>query len=174
MKRLISMAAVCSLILAVSCSESSKVIEKEFTYNAPKEAIAGQAVKFEDLSLGVASREWTFEDAEPATSKAAVVDVTFKNGGEKAVKLVVNFSDGRRGIKVLPRILQRITKYYNLMLLSSDIDSIDLYMSCDPFFGRYPNSGALKVYAIDPSDLKEHLRDASGMKCDGATVEICK
>ena len=87
---------------------------------------------------------------------------------------VVNFSDGRRGIKVLPRILQRITKYYNLMLLSSDIDSIDLYMSCDPFFGRYPNSGALKVYAIDPSDLKEHLRDASGMKCDGATVEIFK
>ena len=86
----------------------------------------------------------------------------------------MNFSDGRRGIKVLPRILQRITKYYNLMLLSSDIDSIDLYMSCDPFFGRYPNSGALKVYAIDPSDLKEHLRDASGMKCDGATVEICK
>lgn len=94
MKRFISMAAVCSLILAVSCSKSSKEIEKEFTYNAPKEAIAGQAVKFEDLSLGVASREWTFEDAEPATSKAAVVDVTFKDGGEKAVKLVVNFSDG--------------------------------------------------------------------------------
>lgn len=85
---------------------------------------------------------------------------------------VVNFCDGKRGIKVLPRILQRITKYYNLMLLSSDIDSIDLYMSCDPFFERYPNSGALKVYAIDPSDLKEHLRNASRMKCDGVSVEF--
>lgn len=90
------MAAMCSLILAVSCSKSSTKIETEFTYNVPSEAIAGQPVKFEDLSLGVSSREWTFEDAEPATSKAAVVDVTFNEGGEKAVKLVVNFQDGTK------------------------------------------------------------------------------
>ena len=87
---------MCSLILAVSCSKSSTKIETEFTYNVPSEAIAGQPVKFEDLSLGVSSREWTFEDAEPATSKAAVVDVTFNEGGEKAVKLVVNFQDGTK------------------------------------------------------------------------------
>lgn len=94
MKKIFSMAALCSLILAVSCSKSSTKVETEFTYNVPTEAIAGQPVKFEDLSLGVSSREWTFEDAEPATSKAAVVEVAFKQGGEKAVKLVVNFSDG--------------------------------------------------------------------------------
>lgn len=96
MKKIFSMAALCSLILAVSCSKSSTKVETEFAYNVPSEAIAGQPVKFEDLSLGVSSREWTFEDAEPATSKAAVVDVTFNEGGEKAVKLVVNFQDGTK------------------------------------------------------------------------------
>lgn len=96
MKKFFSMAALCSLILAVSCSKSSTKVETEFAYNVPSEAIAGQSVKFEDLSLGVSSREWTFEDAEPATSKAAVVDVTFNEGGEKAVKLVVNFQDGTK------------------------------------------------------------------------------
>lgn len=96
MKKIFSMAALCSLILAVSCSKSSTKVETEFTYNVPSEAIAGQPVKFEDLSLGVSSREWTFEDAEPAASKAAVVDVTFNEGGEKAVKLVVNFQDGTK------------------------------------------------------------------------------
>ena len=94
MKKIFSLAALCSLILAVSCSKSSTNVETEFIYNVPSEAIAGQPVKFEDLSLGVSSREWTFEDAEPATSKEAVVEVAFKQGGEKAVKLVVNFSDG--------------------------------------------------------------------------------
>ena len=96
MKKIFSMAALCSLILAVSCSKSSTKVETEFSYNVPPEAIAGQPVKFEDLSLGVSSREWTFEDAEPAASKAAVVDVTFNEGGEKAVKLVVNFLDGTK------------------------------------------------------------------------------
>lgn len=96
MKKIFSMAALCSLILAVSCSKSSTKVETEFSYNVPSEAIAGQPVKFEDLSLGVSSREWTFEDAEPAASKAAVVDVTFNEGGEKAVKLVVNFLDGTK------------------------------------------------------------------------------
>lgn len=96
MKKIFSMAALCSLILAVSCSKSSTKVETEFSYNVPSEAIVGQPVKFEDLSLGVSSREWTFEDAEPAASKAAVVDVTFNEGGEKAVKLVVNFLDGTK------------------------------------------------------------------------------
>ena len=51
-------------------------------------------MKFEDLSIGVSSRSWTFEDGEPATSAAAVVNVAFRESGEKAVKLTVNFSDG--------------------------------------------------------------------------------
>ena len=94
MKRIFSIAAVCGLILTVSCTKNGTATDKEFSYNVPSSAIAGQSVKFEDLSIGVSSREWTFEDGEPATSTAAVVNVTFKDGGDKAVKLTVNFSDG--------------------------------------------------------------------------------
>ena len=94
MKRILTMAALCSLVLAVSCNKSGTETEKDFSYNAPEEALVGQSVKFEDLSIGVASREWTFEDATPATSTAAVVDVVFNKGGDKAVKLVVKFNDG--------------------------------------------------------------------------------
>ena len=94
MKRIFSIAAVCGLILTVSCNKEGGNIDKEFSYNVPSSAIAGESVKFEDLSLGVSSRTWTFEDGEPATSTAAVVNVTFKDGGDKAVKLTVNFSDG--------------------------------------------------------------------------------
>ena len=92
MKKIFSLAVLCSLFLAVSCNKSEG--EKDFSYNAPSEAILGQSVKFEDLSIGVTSREWTFEDATPASSTEAVVNVTFNKSGNKAVKLVVKFSDG--------------------------------------------------------------------------------
>lgn len=94
MKRIFSIAAVCGLILAVSCNKNDTATDKDFSYNVPSTALAGQSVKFEDLSIGVSSREWTFEDGEPATSTAAAVNVTFKEGGDKAVKLTVNFNDG--------------------------------------------------------------------------------
>lgn len=94
MKRIFSIAAICGLILTVSCKKDGTAVEKDFKCNVPSTAVAGQTVKFEDLSLGVSSREWTFQDAEPATSTAASVEVKFKEIGDKAVKLKVNFSDG--------------------------------------------------------------------------------
>lgn len=94
MKRILSIAAICSLILTVSCNKNETKIETDFSYNAPTEALIGESVKFEDLSIGVSSHEWTFEGAEPATSTAPVVNVTFNESGQKAVKLVVNFADG--------------------------------------------------------------------------------
>ncbi len=73
---------------------------------------------------------------------------------------VVKFTDGRKGIKVLPRILQRIDAYYRAIIKAKGVASIDFYMSKDPFFNSYPNSGAFKVYAIKPEELAEHLADA--------------
>ena len=94
MKRFFTAAALGCLFLAFSCNKQTEETIKEFTYKAPNEAISGQSVKFEDLSLGVSSREWTFEDGEPSTSTSAIVDVVFTGSGEKSVKLVVKFKDG--------------------------------------------------------------------------------
>jgi hypothetical protein len=89
-------AAVCSMFAAVSCSEKEKAIDKDFAYSIPTEAIVGETVTVEDLSINVDSRTWTFEDATPATSSEAIVDVVFSKAGSKAVTLTVNYADGTK------------------------------------------------------------------------------
>lgn len=97
MKKILSMAALCSLILTVSCNkEEQKSVDKDFQYVIPAEAIVGETVTFEDQSINVQSREWTFEDGTPATSTKAIEEVVFNKAGEKTVSLTVNYSDGTK------------------------------------------------------------------------------
>lgn len=55
----------------------------------------GSPLKFTDLSLGVKSRTWTFEDGAPATSSAPVVEVSFISTGRKKVTLDLVYDNGR-------------------------------------------------------------------------------
>lgn len=82
----------------------------------------------------------------------------------------VAFSDGTAGVKVLPRIVQRITTYYNWVTGVDIVQSVKLYLSNNPYFNRYPNSGAFKVYSIDEATLKRELEGADIVECDGYTV----
>lgn len=75
------------------------------------------------------------------------------------VVAVVKFHDGRTGIKVLPRIRQRIITYRNLILTSKEIKDVELYMSNDPYFNAYPVSSALKVHIAEPTEFESHLLD---------------
>ena len=71
----------------------------------------------------------------------------------------VRFKDGREGIKVLPRILQRLKSYRRGLQLSGEVASIDFYLTSDPYFSRFLKSSALNV--IFPSDggvFTAHLR----------------
>lgn len=77
---------------------------------------------------------------------------------------VVSFDDGRTGIKVLPRIRQRIENYRDRVSSAPDINSISLFFSKNPFFNKYPNSSALKVHYIDKSELDAQLVDAEELK----------
>lgn len=76
------------------------------------------------------------------------------------VVAVVTMKDGKTGIKVIPRIVQRITVYRRGMLHSPGVMSAEFYLSNDPFFNRYPNSAALNVYFIDPAILQQFLGSA--------------
>lgn len=97
MKRtLLLTAAVCCMFAAVSCTEKEKAIDKDFAYSIPAETIVGETVTVEDLSINVSSRTWTFEDATPATSSEAIVEVVFSKAGSKAVTLTVNYADGTK------------------------------------------------------------------------------
>lgn len=86
------------------------------------------------------------------------------------VVAVVAFHDGRVGIKVLPRVLPSILKYYNGVQKSKEVLAVQLYMSNNAFFNKYPNSSSLKVYYLEPSDIKENLEDAEVLECDGETI----
>ena len=87
----------------------------------------------------------------------------------RMVALMV-FKDGRTGIKVLPRIASKIVNYYNVVGRESTIERIELYMTNDTYFNRYPNSSALRVHAIDRAEAEKHLEGAERWVCDGAKL----
>lgn len=86
------------------------------------------------------------------------------------VVAIVSFKNGKTGIKVLPRIVQRILHYYRHVSCNRTVDSIRLVMTNDRFFNPYPNSTSLYVHYIDRQILEPHLRDAIQLECDGKTV----
>lgn len=83
---------------------------------------------------------------------------------------VVTLKDGRAGIKVLPRILPRITGYYNQMKANTKVEDVKLFMSNNPFFNRYPNSAALNVYFLDQPEIEKELSGAEKLECDGKNI----
>ena len=87
------------------------------------------------------------------------------------VVAVVRFHDGRTGIKVLPRVLRSILHYYNNVVANREIAAVQLYMSNDVFFNRYPNSSALRVHFLDADTISQHLEGAEKMGCDGRTIK---
>jgi predicted SprT family Zn-dependent metalloprotease len=84
---------------------------------------------------------------------------------------VVSFRDGRTGIKVLPRVVRSILYYYNNVLANREIASVQLYMSNNIFFNRYPNSSALKVHFLEADEIGRQLEGAEKMACDGKTIK---
>lgn len=84
---------------------------------------------------------------------------------------VVRFHDGRTGIKVLPRVVRSILYYYNNVLPNKDIASIQLFMSDNVFFNRYPNSSALKVHFLEADEIDKQQEGAEKMACDGQTIK---
>lgn len=83
------------------------------------------------------------------------------------VVAVVTFIDGRTGIKVLPRIKQRIVSYYRKVLAGGKVTSVDLFITEEPFFNKFPTSSALNVCLCEASEYSPHLSGARRMECDG-------
>ena len=82
----------------------------------------------------------------------------------------VVFKDGRTGIMVLPRIAEKVVNYYNVVGRESTIEGIELYVTDDVFFNRYPNSSALRVHYIDRAEAERHLAGAERWVCDGTRI----
>ena len=84
---------------------------------------------------------------------------------------VVSFRDGRKGIKVLPRIEQRVLEWNRRVLTSSTVTSTKYYLALHELFQRYPNSTAMKVGIVDEAELNEALKDAIELEIVGNRLQ---
>lgn len=80
------------------------------------------------------------------------------------VVALVYFADGRKGVKVLPRIRQRIVTYRTAMLRDKRFSRIDLFVSNDPYFNRFPNSSAFNVVLANEEEFMPHIQQAQPLK----------
>lgn len=73
---------------------------------------------------------------------------------------LVHFADGKKGLKVLPRIRQRIVAYQTTMLRDKRISEIELFISNDTYFNRFPNSSAFNVVLANEDEFMPHILKA--------------
>ena len=99
------------------------------------------------------------------------ITVSFKGSAEQREQLIdkkqryhvvalMKLQNGKTGIKVLPRVLPSILKFYNAATASKEVLSVKLYMSNDIFFNRFPSSAVLKVHFVDEAEVLSHLEGA--------------
>lgn len=76
----------------------------------------------------------------------------------------VRLKDGREGVKVLPRIEARWKAYRRTLLRSGEVESVELYLTDDPWFSRFPKSSAFNVFFPSDPDFASHFRDSERQK----------
>ena len=80
------------------------------------------------------------------------------------VVALVTFKDGQTGIKVLPRMASKVQHYYQVVSRESSVVSVELYMTNNSFFNRYPSSSALRVHYIDRTEAEKQLEGAEKLE----------
>jgi hypothetical protein len=65
------------------------------------------------------------------------------------VVAVVRFTDGRTGIKVVPKQVRHILDWNRRARKTFDIVSIDWYYTNNGYFAKYPSSVALRIFLTD-------------------------
>lgn len=80
---------------------------------------------------------------------------------------ILHFADGQLGVKVLPRVVERVVEYYRGITAAPNIKRVDLYLHNDPFFNRFPTSTGRRCQLITPSDVAAHLTGAHTLRVEG-------
>jgi len=55
-------------------------------------------------------------------------------------------------------------------LKNKEVLAVQLYMSNNTFFNRFPNSNALKVHFLEPEEIKQQIAGAEILECDGDSI----
>ena len=83
---------------------------------------------------------------------------------------LVDFTDGRTGVKVLPVEASRVVRYYNVVSAQPRVAAVALYLCRDAYFNRFPCSSAFNVVYADGAELRSHLAAAERLGCDGQNI----
>ena len=88
------------------------------------------------------------------------------------VMAVVEFKNGKTGVKQLPRVHQKIIAYCSAISKVTDISSSKLYITDEPYFNRFPTSTALRIQYAEREVLEKHLATARELviSCDKVVV----
>jgi len=62
---------------------------------------------------------------------------------------IVHFSDGKTGVKVVPKQEKHIRYWHRMAQRRFSIERIEWYLSDDPYFAQFPSSIALKIFLIN-------------------------
>lgn len=80
---------------------------------------------------------------------------------------ILHFSSGELGVKVLPRVIPKVVKYYRDTLKATNVSAIDLYLHNDPYFNRFPTSVGRRCHLLSSSDATAHLAGARRLHVEG-------
>ena len=70
---------------------------------------------------------------------------------------IVHFSDGKTGVKVVPKQEKHIRYWHRMAQRRFPIESIDWYLSDNPYFAQFPSSIAMKIFIVNkPEDIPLH------------------
>lgn len=86
------------------------------------------------------------------------------------VVAILHFSSGELGVKVLPRVIPRIVEYHRGISSAANISKVNLYLTNDPFFNRFPTSTGRRCQAIAREEASLHLRGAHVLEVRGGKV----
>lgn len=87
---------------------------------------------------------------------------------------VLRFSNGNVGLKVLPRVVERIAGYHRSMSRLAGLSFIELFMSNDIYFERFPCSSVLKYHLVDAEAVEVALRKASRILCEDGKMRVIR
>lgn len=83
---------------------------------------------------------------------------------------VISMKTGATGVKVLPRVMPSIIRYYRQVSSLREVRSVHLYLHDNPFFNRYPTSSALRIHEADAAELTHNLAGARELTVKGSQV----
>lgn len=82
----------------------------------------------------------------------------------------VEQADGKFGVKVLPRIIEKIIAFNNKVMASGKVSKIELFMTDEPYFNRFPTSAAAYVTFVDKEEISKYLTDARHLTIEGNEI----